>query len=83
MATFQRQLKKFRFSQLTEAIERFSKVTLIGLGGFGEVFKAKLKDGSSVAIKKLIQVSYHGDREFMAKMETLGRIKHLNFVPFL
>ncbi|KAG6479922.1 hypothetical protein ZIOFF_063398 [Zingiber officinale] len=37
-----------------------------------QVFKATLKDGSCVAIKKLIHLSYQGDREFMAEMETLG-----------
>ncbi|KAA8532403.1 hypothetical protein F0562_032428 [Nyssa sinensis] len=56
---------------------------LIGCGGFGEVFKATLKDGSSVAIKKLIRLSCQGDREFTAEMETLGKIKHRNLVPLL
>ncbi|KAG9141885.1 hypothetical protein Leryth_009269 [Lithospermum erythrorhizon] len=83
VATFQRQLRKLKFSQLIEATNGFSAATLIGSGGFGEVFKATLKDGSSVAIKKLIRLSYQGDREFMAEMETLGKIKHKNLVPLL
>ncbi|XP_072971288.1 serine/threonine-protein kinase BRI1-like 2 [Typha angustifolia] len=83
VATFQRQLRKLTFSQLIEATNGFSTATLIGSGGFGEVFKATLKDGSSVAIKKLIHLSYQGDREFMAEMETLGKIKHKNLVPLL
>ncbi|XP_042496676.1 LOW QUALITY PROTEIN: serine/threonine-protein kinase BRI1-like 2 [Macadamia integrifolia] len=83
VATFQRQLRKLKFSQLIEATNGFSAASLIGSGGFGEVFKAELKDGSSVAIKKLIRLSYQGDREFMAEMETLGKIKHRNLVPLL
>ncbi|XP_043694958.1 serine/threonine-protein kinase BRI1-like 2 [Telopea speciosissima] len=83
VATFQRQLTKLKFSQLIEATNGFSAASLIGSGGFGEVFKATLKDGSSVAIKKLIRLSYQGDREFMAEMETLGKIKHRNLVPLL
>ncbi|XP_059655280.1 serine/threonine-protein kinase BRI1-like 2 [Cornus florida] len=83
VATFQRQLRKLKFSQLIEATNGFSAESLIGSGGFGEVFKATLKDGSSVAIKKLIQLSCQGDREFMAEMETLGKIKHKNLVPLL
>ena len=83
VATFQRQLRKLRFSQLIEATNGFSAASLIGCGGFGEVFKATLKDGSSVAIKKLIRLSCQGDREFMAEMETLGKIKHRNLVPLL
>ncbi|KAJ0987551.1 hypothetical protein J5N97_005907 [Dioscorea zingiberensis] len=83
VATFQRQLRKLTFSQLIEATNGFSAASLIGSGGFGEVFKATLKDGSNVAIKKLIHLSYQGDREFMAEMETLGKIKHRNLVPLL
>lgn len=83
VATFQRQLRKLKFSQLIEATNGFSAASLIGYGGFGEVFKASLKDGSSVAIKKLIRLSCQGDREFMAEMETLGKIKHRNLVPLL
>ncbi|MQL75719.1 hypothetical protein Taro_008104 [Colocasia esculenta] len=83
VATFQRQLRKLTFSQLIEATGGFSAASLIGYGGFGEVFKATLKDGSSVAIKKLICLSCQGDREFMAEMETLGKIKHRNLVPLL
>ncbi|KAK8495937.1 hypothetical protein V6N12_041571 [Hibiscus sabdariffa] len=83
VATFQRQLRKLKFSTLIEATNGFSAASLIGSGGFGEVFKATLKDGSSVAIKKLIRMSCQGDREFMAEMETLGKIKHKNLVPLL
>ncbi|KAK8921088.1 Serine/threonine-protein kinase BRI1-like 2 [Platanthera zijinensis] len=83
VATFQRQLKKLKFSQLIEATNGFSTASLIGNGGFGEVFKATLKDGSTVAIKKLIHLSYQGEREFTAEMETLGKIKHRNLVPLL
>lgn len=46
-------------------------------------FKATLKDETCVAIKKLIRLSCQGDREFMAEMETLGKIKHRNLVPLL
>ncbi|KAD5802683.1 hypothetical protein E3N88_14043 [Mikania micrantha] len=83
VATFQRQLRKLKFSQLIEATNGFSSESLIGCGGFGEVFRAKLKDGSSVAIKKLVRLSCQGDREFMAEMETLGKINHKNLVPLL
>ncbi|MCO5556304.1 hypothetical protein L7F22_009851 [Adiantum nelumboides] len=83
VATFERQLRKLTFSQLIEATNGFSRESLVGTGGFGEVYKAELRDGMVVAIKKLLQFSYQGDREFMAEMETLGRIKHRNLVPLL
>lgn len=83
VATFERPLRKLTFAQLIEATNGFSQESLVGIGGFGEVYKAELKDGSVVAIKKLLQFSYQGDREFTAEMETLGKIKHRNLVPLL
>ncbi|QHN75437.1 hypothetical protein S245_065043 [Arachis hypogaea] len=83
VATFEKPLRKLTFAHLLEATNGFSAETLIGSGGFGEVYKAKLKDGCVVAIKKLIHVTGQGDREFMAEMETIGKIKHRNLVPLL
>ncbi|MCO5553603.1 hypothetical protein L7F22_007128 [Adiantum nelumboides] len=83
VATFERPLRKLTFSQLIEATNGFSKESMVGTGGFGEVYRAELRDGTVVAIKKLIQFSYQGDREFTAEMETLGKIKHRNLVPLL
>ncbi|XP_076920638.1 receptor-like protein kinase BRI1-like 3 [Bidens hawaiensis] len=83
IATFEKPLRKLTFGHLLEATNGFSADTLIGSGGFGDVYKAQLKDGSVVAVKKLIHVTSQGDREFMAEMETIGKIKHRNLVPLL
>ncbi|XP_047328618.1 systemin receptor SR160-like [Impatiens glandulifera] len=83
LSTFEKPLRKLTFADLLEATNGFHDNTLIGSGGFGDVYKAQLKDGSAVAIKKLIHISGQGDREFMAEMETIGKIKHRNLVPLL
>ncbi|GER48993.1 leucine-rich receptor-like protein kinase family protein [Striga asiatica] len=83
LATFEKPLRKLTFADLVEATHGFHEKSLIGSGGFGDVYKAQLKDGSVVAIKKLIHVSGQGDREFTAEMETIGKIKHRNLVPLL
>jgi Leucine-rich repeat (LRR) protein len=83
VATFEKPLRKLTFAHLLEATNGFSAETLIGSGGFGEVYKARLKDGAVVAIKKLIHFTGQGDREFTAEMETIGKIKHRNLVPLL
>ncbi|XP_007020300.2 PREDICTED: receptor-like protein kinase BRI1-like 3 [Theobroma cacao] len=83
IATFEKPLRKLTFAHLLEATNGFSADSLIGSGGFGEVYKAQLRDGSVVAIKKLIHITGQGDREFMAEMETIGKIKHRNLVPLL
>ncbi|KAM7523647.1 hypothetical protein LguiA_013549 [Lonicera macranthoides] len=81
LETFEKPLKKLTFADLLEATNGFHENTLVGSGGFGDVYRAQLKDGSVVAIKKLIHISGQGDREFMAEMETIGKIKHRNLVP--
>ncbi|EOA29754.1 hypothetical protein CARUB_v10012843mg [Capsella rubella] len=83
VATFEKPLRKLTFAHLLEATNGFSADSMIGSGGFGDVYKAQFTDGSVVAIKKLIQVTGQGDREFMAEMETIGKIKHRNLVPLL
>ncbi|MQL96394.1 hypothetical protein Taro_029069 [Colocasia esculenta] len=83
LATFEKPLRKLTFADLLEATNGFHNDSLIGSGGFGDVYKAQLKDDSIVAIKKLIHVSGQGDREFTAEMETIGKIKHRNLVPLL
>ncbi|KAE8725438.1 Protein BRASSINOSTEROID INSENSITIVE 1 [Hibiscus syriacus] len=83
LTTFEKPLWKLTFADLLEATNGFHNDSLIGSGGFGDVYKAQLKDGSVVAIKKLIHISGQGDREFTAEMETIGKIKHRNLVPLL
>nr|AJZ70280.1 brassinosteroid insensitive 1 [Linum usitatissimum] len=83
LATFETPLRRLTFADLLEATNGFHNDSLIGSGGFGDVYKARLKDGNVVAIKKLIHVSGQGDREFTAEMETIGKIKHRNLVPLL
>ncbi|CAN1190295.1 Systemin receptor SR160 [Linum perenne] len=85
LATFENppMLRRLTFADLLEATNGFHDDSLIGSGGFGDVYKARLKDGNVVAIKKLIHVSGQGDREFTAEMETIGKIKHRNLVPLL
>ncbi|XP_057806958.1 systemin receptor SR160-like [Salvia miltiorrhiza] len=84
LSTFdQKPLQKLTFGDLVEATNNFHSGALIGSGGFGDVYKAVLKDGTVVAIKKLKHASGQGDREFIAEMETIGRIKHRNLVPLL
>ncbi|PPD84406.1 hypothetical protein GOBAR_DD18646 [Gossypium barbadense] len=83
LAAFEKPLRRLTFADLLEATNGFHNDSLVGSGGFGDVYKAQLKDGSIVAIKKLIHISGQGDREFTAEMETIGKIKHRNLVPLL
>jgi len=54
----------------------------LGEGGFGSVFKAKLRSGSSVAIKMLGNSKGNG-QDFINEVATIGRIHHQNVVQLI
>ncbi|XP_052875136.1 leucine-rich repeat receptor protein kinase EMS1-like isoform X2 [Gossypium arboreum] len=83
IATFEQPLLKLTLGDILEGTSHFCKTNVIGDGGFGTVYKAKLPSGKTVAVKKLSQAKTQGHREFIAEMETLGKVKHQNLVPLL
>jgi Leucine-rich repeat (LRR) protein len=84
IAMFERPLMaRLTLADILQATNNFCKTNIIGDGGFGTVYKAVLSDGRVVAIKKLGASTTQGDREFLAEMETLGKVKHQNLVPLL
>ncbi|XP_030544117.1 leucine-rich repeat receptor protein kinase EMS1 [Rhodamnia argentea] len=76
---------KLRISmdELRKATKNFHPQRIIGDGGFGLVFKARLSNGHTVAVKKLEPDAFQGFREFRAEMETLGKLQHSNIVKIL
>jgi hypothetical protein len=76
-------LRRLTLADVLQATNGFCKTNIIGDGGFGTVYKAVLPDGQIVAIKKLGHARSQGTREFLAEMETLGKVKHKNLVPLL
>lgn len=76
-------MARLTLADILHATNNFCKTNIIGDGGFGTVYKAVLTDGRVVAIKKLGASTTQGDREFLAEMETLGKVKHQNLVPLL
>lgn len=73
------------YRELEEATKGFCVEAIIGSGGFGEVYKATLTDKTVVAVKKFCHhINDRGElRDFRAKLETLGKIKHPNLVSLL
>lgn len=83
LAMFEQPLLKLTLVDILEATNNFCKTNVIGDGGFGTVYKATLPNGKIVAVKKLSEAKTQGKREFIAEMETLGKVKHQNLVPLL
>ncbi|KAF1893226.1 hypothetical protein Lal_00001671 [Lupinus albus] len=56
--------------------------TKLGKGGFGSVFKGKLRSGRIVAVKVLDQTKGNG-QDFINEVATIGRIHHVNVVQLI
>ncbi|KAG0582608.1 hypothetical protein M758_3G073500 [Ceratodon purpureus] len=70
----------FTYKELTAATKQFSADELLGRGAFGSVFKGTLSDGSIVAVKQIAHDSNQGEREFLAEVSIISRIRHRNLV---
>ncbi|TKY65062.1 Receptor protein kinase FERONIA [Spatholobus suberectus] len=65
-------------------VEDFADVLYWSVGGFGNVYKGYIDDGSTpVAIKRLKPGSRQGVQEFMNEIEMLSQLRHLNLVSLI
>ncbi|XP_050375573.1 probable receptor-like protein kinase At1g11050 [Argentina anserina] len=71
----------FKIQDLEKATNNFSQKNFIGRGGFGVVYKGVLPDGTTVAVKKVIESDFQGDAEFCNEVEIISNLKHRNLVP--
>ncbi|XP_077220784.1 cold-responsive protein kinase 1-like [Tasmannia lanceolata] len=73
-------VKLYSYNELRIATDDFSHANKIGEGGFGCVYKGKLKDGKLAAIKVLSAKSSQGIKEFLAELTVISHIVHENLV---
>nr|XP_020168725.1 probable leucine-rich repeat receptor-like protein kinase At1g35710 [Aegilops tauschii subsp. strangulata] len=73
---------RLAFDDIVRATEDFDDKYIIGIGGYGKVYKAQLQDGQLVAVKKLHQAEEELDdeRRFRSEMEILTRIRQRSIV---
>ncbi|KAJ6755676.1 hypothetical protein OIU79_028149 [Salix purpurea] len=73
---------RFRYQDLHTATKGFINSEIIGVGGFGAVYRGRLPtNGNDVAVKKISTPnSSQGLRGFTAEIESLGRLRHKNLV---
>ncbi|KAF8673252.1 hypothetical protein HU200_048805 [Digitaria exilis] len=75
---------RFSYKELYCATDGFSNKLLIGIGGFGKVYKGILPATKlEVAIKKVSHESRQGMKEFITEIVTIGRLRHRNLVQLL
>jgi hypothetical protein len=68
------------FEEMMRLTENLSEKYVVGRGGSSTVYRCTLKNGHSVAIKKLFNYHPQNIHEFETELKTLGNIKHRNVV---
>ncbi|KAF1864026.1 hypothetical protein Lal_00031180 [Lupinus albus] len=74
-------LKKFHFRELQVATNNFCSKNLVGKGGFGNVYKGYLSDGSVIAVKRLKDCNaIGGEIQFQTEVEMISLAVHRNLL---
>ncbi|KAM1223196.1 hypothetical protein TB2_010491 [Malus domestica] len=81
--------RRFTLAEISAATQCFDQTLCIGRGGFGSVFKGRIKvDGDEdrinvVAIKRFSGRSERGMREFRAEVQLLCQLRHPNLISLV
>ncbi|KAF7015911.1 unnamed protein product [Triticum aestivum] len=77
--------RRFTIAEIRTATVNFDESLVIGVGGFGKVYKGIMEDGTRVAIKRGHTDSHQGQgvKEFETEIEMLSRLRHRHLVPLI
>ncbi|XP_058082728.1 probable LRR receptor-like serine/threonine-protein kinase RKF3 [Magnolia sinica] len=73
-------LVRFTFEEVKAATRNFSRDNIIGKGGYGNVYRGILSNGSEVALKRFKNCSAAGDANFSHEVEVIASVRHVNLV---
>ncbi|XP_050368157.1 receptor-like protein kinase THESEUS 1 [Argentina anserina] len=73
----------FRFQEILDATNKFDESLLLGVGGFGRVYKGTLEDGTKVAVKRGNTRSEQGLIEFLTEIKMLSKLRHCHLVSLI
>lgn len=75
--------KIFTGKEIKKATDNFSKDRLLGSGGYGEVYKGILKDGTEVAVKCAKLGNTKGTDQVLNEVRILCQVNHRSLVGLL
>ncbi|XP_027902144.1 probable receptor-like protein kinase At1g80640 isoform X1 [Vigna unguiculata] len=71
------------YKQIEKTTNNFLESNILGEGGFGCVYKARLDHNLDVAVKKLHCETQNAEREFENEVKLLSKIQHPNIISLL
>nr|XP_051209069.1 receptor-like serine/threonine-protein kinase SD1-8 isoform X2 [Lolium perenne] len=71
------------FREIAAATNNFSESSIVGQGGFGNVYKGTLGDGMEIAVKRLRVGSVQGAVEFKNEIALIAKLQHRNLVKLV
>ncbi|KAM3384735.1 hypothetical protein ACQJBY_009008 [Aegilops geniculata] len=75
---------RFAYKDLFHATDGFNNRNVLGVGGFGKVYKGVLPVFNlEIAVKRVSHDSRQGIREFNAEVVSIGRLRHRNLAQLL
>ncbi|KAF3450295.1 hypothetical protein FNV43_RR06375 [Rhamnella rubrinervis] len=75
--------KRFTLAEIRAATNNFDESLVIGVGGFGKVYKGETEDGTLAAIKRADPQSDQGLSEFETEIEMLSKLRHRHLVSMI
>ncbi|XP_072977914.1 probable receptor-like protein kinase At4g39110 [Typha angustifolia] len=73
----------FSLAELQAATKNFDQNSIIGVGGFGNVYMGELDDGTKVAVKRGNPQSEQGITEFQTEIQMLSKLRHRHLVSLI
>ncbi|KAK7295476.1 hypothetical protein RJT34_18385 [Clitoria ternatea] len=73
----------FTITELRAAANNFDDTSIIGVGGFGSVYKGSIDGATPIAIKRLKPGSEQGASEFKNEVVMLSQLRHPHLVPLI
>ncbi|XP_031376861.1 putative receptor protein kinase ZmPK1 [Punica granatum] len=70
--------RRYTYAELRKATRNFREE--IGRGAVGSVYRAILLGDRSAAVKRLNEMTLHGEEEFLAEVSTIGKLNHMNLL---
>ncbi|KAK2392075.1 Protein kinase superfamily protein [Trifolium repens] len=71
------------YKQIEKSTNNFEENNILGVGGFGCVYKAQFDENLVVAVKKLHCQTQYAETEFENEVELLSKIQHPNIISLL